>query len=204
MTDIITPEAARSAQAERQRIEPTPEMAIAQTVIPYPRDDPKARYLGLRASGFTIREALKLIGYGHSALSMWRRDEAFAEVEIKLPEYRQRLANEYVHLEFIRNYRLVLEKDYRVLQHSIHPDKDEDGNAKPMSSQDHSYLLKARSHYTPQQLEIIEALMSGTEPGKEFNFTDFILAAAQTKQRVTLESKKATFEVVTNASETDS
>lgn len=197
MTDTtISPEVARTIQAKTQQVEPTQEMAIAQSVIPYNRDDARGKYLGLRASGFTIREALKLIGYGHSALSMWRRDAEFTAIEEKLPEYRQQLANEYVHLEFIRNYRLVLEKDYRVLQRSIHPEKDEEGKLIPMSSQDHSYLLKARSHYTPQQLEIIETLMSGRDGGHEFNFTEFILAAAQTKQRVTLESKKATFEVV--------
>jgi len=194
--EIIAPEEARRVQAVAARHEVTQEEQIAQSLIPYNHDDARAKYLGYRSSGFTTREALKLIGYGASALSMWRRDSEFLAIENDLPRYRKQLANEYVHLEFIRNYRLVLLKDYRVYQRSLTTEKDIEGHILPMSDQDHDYLLKARTHYTPQQLQIIESLMSGTEPGKEFNFTDFILAAAaQTKKRVTVESKKATFEL---------
>jgi hypothetical protein len=207
-TEIISPEHARTEQAKRASMNTeTEEEHIAQSIIPYNRDDPKARYLGLRSSGFTTREALKLIGYGKSALSMWRvHDEEFAKLEADLPKYRKQLANEYVHLEFIRNYRLVLEKDYRVLQDSLNPRtevvKEVTPNeiisrvvTIPMDKQDHDYLIKARGHYTPQQLQIIETLMSGKESGADFDFTDFILAAAKTKQMVTTESKKITFEV---------
>jgi hypothetical protein len=211
-TELIRPEDARIEQAEQQRIAQagTPEMSIAQTVIPYNHDDTRAKYLGLRASGFTTREAIKYLAIAKSTVSMWRvNDPKFAAIEDDLPKYRKQLANEYVHLEFIRNYRLVLEKDYRVLQESLYPHtirvKGSTGIDRDlptaMSDQDFAYLLKARSHYTPQQLEIIERLMSGKEnSGNNFNFEEFVLAAAKTTRRVTVESKTATFEAVTEMS----
>ena len=205
-SDPVAPEVARSLQAEKQReAVQTPEMSIAQTVVPYNRDDVRARYLGLRCSGFTSREAQKYLGIGHSTVSMWRRDAEFKSVEDHMPDYRRQLANEYAHLEFIRNFRLVLEKDFRVLSESLTPRKiSVVGNSgkehelpAPMSDQDFAYLLKARGFYTPQQLEVIERLMNGTnDKSDSFSFEDFILTAARTKQTVTAESKKLTIETV--------
>jgi len=161
---------------------------IAHSVIPYSRDDARARYLSLRASGFTIREALRLIGYAHSTLSKWRLDPEFVDVEKRLPEYRKELAAEYVGLEFTRNYRLVLEKDYRVLQRSLTKTKDEFGREVPieLSEQEHAYLMKMRSHYTPQQLQILEALLRGEQGqvDQEFNFTEFVIRAAREKVEI--------------------
>jgi hypothetical protein len=171
------------------RPEQTDAEKIAQSIIPYPRDDSRARYLGLRASGFTIREALKLIGNAHSTLSAWRKDEEFVSLEARVPEFQKQLSLEFANLEFIRNYRLVLEKDFRVLQQSIYPQK-KDGVLLPMSDQDQAYLLKMRSHYTPQQLQIISSLLS-TDTGEQLDFTEFIIQAARTtSDRVTIEAKR--------------
>lgn len=150
---------------------------LASSIIPYARDDSRARYLGLRTSGFTIREALRLMGYAHSTLSKWRLDAEFVSLEERLPEFRQQLSLEYVGLEFVRNYRLVLEKDYRVLQGSL--------DKKELTDQDQAYLLKMRSHYTPQQLQIIEALLNaeGGELGKDMDFTEKVLEFAKIRER---------------------
>jgi hypothetical protein len=169
-----------------------PEEAIAQSIIPYSLDDNKGHYLALRAGGLAVREALKLIGCGHSALSMWRTDQQFVTIENDLPKYRKQLAKDFVHMEFIRNYILILEKDHRVIHSSLNPTKTTikiDGMDKevtlPMEQQDHAYLLKARSHYTPQQLEVIEKLLTG-DGAKDVSWEQIILAAAKnTKQRVT-------------------
>lgn len=166
---------------------------LATSIVPWARDDARARYLGLRASGFTIREALKLIGYVHSALSRWRLDPAFVDIENRLPEYRKELSIEYANLEFVRNYRLVLEKDFRILKHSLHPDTVEvDGKQIPvaMSKNDHEYLIKMRTHYTPQQLQIIQTMVESD--GKDnggYNFTDFVIEASKISERVRIESK---------------
>jgi len=139
----------------------TPEESIPRSLVPWNLDDDRSRYLGLRSSGFTIREALGLIAKAKSTLSKWRKDPVFLDLENRLPELRKELAMEYASVEFLRNYRLVLEKDHRVLKASL---KDEthtiDGKefTTPMSSQDFAYLKVMRAHYTPQQLQAINSL----------------------------------------------
>ncbi len=171
----------------------TDEEKIATAIVPYARDDARARYLGLRASGFTIREALKLIGYAHSTLSKWRLDSRFVDIETRLPEYRAELSKEYANLEFLRNYRLVLEKDFRILKRSLNPqyaDFNGDKIEIPLTKQDQEYLIKMRTHYTPQQLQIIEALVSGNGKDDSFDFTKFVIEASRTVERVRVEGKK--------------
>ncbi len=168
-------------QSATEATETSQEERIAQSIVPYNRDDARARYLGLRASGFAIREALRLIGKAQSTLSAWRHDEEFQSLENRIPELRNTLALEYANLEFLRNYRLILEKDYRVIKESLEKDKE-------LSPQEHQYLLKLRSHYTPQQLQIMETLFRGDTP-EGFDFTNFIIEATRTQERVRIESR---------------
>ena len=175
----------------------SPEESIPRAVVPWNRDDDRSRYLGLRASGFTIREALGLIGKAKSTLSHWRSDSEFAALEERLPELRKDLAMEYASLEFLRNYRLVLEKDYRVLKASLERRTRTDNNGIkhpiPMDSQDFQYLTKMRAHYTPQQLQAIEALFGRTGEGGETNsWTDFVLSLSRTttnKDEITIRTR---------------
>lgn len=172
----------------------TVQESIAQTIVPYPRDDARARYLGLRACGFTIREALKLMGYAHSTLSLWRQTPQFVELELKLPEYRRQLAAEYIALEFKRNFRLVMEKDFLVIKKSLDKVRGDDGKYRPVAllPQEQQYLLKLRGFYTPQQLQILEAL-AGLETGsKELNWTELVLAAQKVQQSVTVRASRTT------------
>jgi len=172
----------------------TPEESIPRAIVPYARDDDRSRYLGLRASGFTIREALGLIGKAKSTLSMWRHDITFSELESKIPEFRKTLALEYASLEFLRNYRLILEKDFRVIKGSLMRKTvlGDDGktSAIPQDSQDFQYLLKARAHYTPQQLQAIEQLFGKGDGKEEFNWTDFVLTMSRTKEEIKVETRK--------------
>lgn len=150
--------------------------------------------MGLRSSGFTIREALGLIGKAKSTLSHWRNDPKFLELEDRLPELRRELGLEYAALEFLRNYRLILEKDFRVAKDSLtkHTKKDRDGNIveAEMSSQDFKYLLQMRSHYTPQQLQAIEQLFGKGGGSGEVNFTDFVLTLSRKSEELKIESRK--------------
>jgi hypothetical protein len=150
----------------------TQEEQIARSFVPWPRDDLKSRYLGLMCSGFSLREACKYLGIGKSAVSNWRTDPKFVDAEQHIPEYRKALSREYLNLEFIRNFRLLLEKDKQVAEKAIHPDLDENGKPMPMGSQDHSYLLKMRQAYTPQQLQALQAIAGGSLDG--FNWTDLL------------------------------
>ena len=145
--------------------------SIAQSIIPYPYDDNRAKYLGLRASGFTPKEATKLLRLTGAALSTWRRNPEFAALEKRLPEFRKELALEYASLEFYRVFRLITEKDVRIVKKSLEVDKE--GNSILMTKEENSYLLKLRSFYTLQQMQVLAALGSnGTTEG--FDFTETI------------------------------
>jgi len=171
-------------------IVPSDSESIAVSTIPWNRDDARAQYLGLRASGFKLREALALIGKAKSTLSLWRHDPVFVNLENKIPELRSTLALEYANLEFLRNYRLILEKDYRVLKSSLQKKVDADGKPTSMDGQDFQYLLKMRAHYTPQQLQVIEQLMSDSKSGgKVFNLTDFVVTATRAVEQVRIETR---------------
>lgn len=168
------------------------EESISQSIVPYNRDDDRARYLGLRASGFKIREALRLLDKAKSTLSLWRTDPEFVGLEERLPEFKHELAVEYANLEFLRNYRLVMEKDFRVISSSLETQTIEGRTVpKPMSNQDYNYLLKLRTHYTPQQLQIIETIMNPQKEGSgtpsDFDFTKLVLTMQRSKE--TLEVK---------------
>ena len=145
--------------------------AIAQSIIPYPYDDNRAKYLGLRSSAFTPREATKLLGLTGAALSTWRRDPEFAALEKRLPEFRKELALEYASLEFYRVFRLITEKDVRVIKKSLEVDKE--GNSTPMTKEENSYLLKMRSFYTLQQMQVLAVMATG-EASASFDFTELI------------------------------
>jgi len=130
------------------------EVSIATTLIPWRKDDFRARYMGYLACGFNVEEALYMLGLKVDWLEEQRQDEGFNTIELSIPEIRKELSKEYIELDFFRNFRLVLEKDYRILKKSIEEEI--------LPRQAHDYLLKLRSAYTPQQLQILEQVMKGT------------------------------------------
>lgn len=182
-------------------VTPSDTESIAQSLIPYPYDDNRAKYLGLRSSGFRPREALKLIGVTGAGLSFWRKDAQFADLERRLPEFRRQLALEYVNLEFLRNFRLITEKDFQILRRSLQTvEVDVDGHkekvAMPLTKQEHDYLLKMRPNYTPQQIQALQALVTGEAPSGEFNFTDVVKAIRRAEQ-IKVRATRETLEVST-------
>jgi hypothetical protein len=157
----------------------TEPVRIAQSALPYDYSDNKAKYLGLRCCGFTVRETLSELGLAKSTLSLWREDYKFAQLEKKLPELRKTLGIEYVTLEYLRNYRKFLKKDHEVISAAL--EKDEEGKPVELSKVDADYLLKARAHYTPQQLQALEALLNHGSAAEE-NFTEIVLQMRRTQQ----------------------
>ncbi len=148
-------------------------VAIASSLIPYDRDDEKAMYLGYRACGFSVREALQLIQRSKAWLSGARHDEKFLNLENRIPEIRKDVSKEYVEIEFFRNFRLVLEKDYQVLQKSlglVQELNEETGQMQVahLTPSEASYLIRMRAQYTPQQLGIIEVVVKGSANGEDF------------------------------------
>ena len=153
------------------------EVSAAITLIPYRRSDDRAKYLGWCSSGFSDEEALFVLGLTRAWLESARQDEKFLELEERVPEFRRELSREYTELDFLRNFRMVLEKDKRVIQRSLEMElvEDEDtGELVPaeMSPYDQQYLLRLRSAYTPQQLQLLEAVVSGKDGG--FNFAEWV------------------------------
>ncbi len=145
--------------------------------------------MGYLACGFNTDEALYMLGKTQEWLEEQRRDDGFNAIELKVPEIRKELSKEYIELDFFRNFRLVLEKDYRVLNKAIREDMDN-----VLSKHEHEYLLKLRSAYTPQQLQILEQVMKGTGPDN-FNFArwvsdnqDKIREISRTTDRITFQN----------------
>jgi O6-methylguanine-DNA--protein-cysteine methyltransferase len=104
-------------------------------------------------------EAVRHLGITKSALYEWRRtDPQFVETEKRLPEYRKQLAIEHTTLEFLKIYRKIAKKDLEVVERSL--EKDEQGNPINLTKQEQDYLLKLRSYYSPQQLQVLEALVN--------------------------------------------
>ncbi|KKN54545.1 hypothetical protein LCGC14_0591370 [marine sediment metagenome] len=154
-----------------------PEVSAATTLIPYRKDDNRAMYLGYMACGFSDEEALFVLGLDRSWLKEVRQDGTFSNMEERMPELRKELSREYTELDFYRNFRMVLEKDHLILRKSLGMVlvRDEDtGEMVPeeLSIYDHQYLLRLRSAYTPQQLQLLEAVTSSSESG--FNFVKWM------------------------------
>jgi len=113
------------------------QVSIATTLIPWRKDDYRARYMGYLACGFNPEESLYMLGLKADWLEEQRQDSDFNTFELKVPEIRKELSKEYIELDFFRNFRMVLEKDYRTLRKALEMDGI-------MTGQDHQYLLKMR------------------------------------------------------------
>lgn len=137
------------------------EVSIASTLIPWDRDDERALFFGYRASGLSVREALNMIKRSKPWLSAQRHDQQFVDLEKRIPEFRRALSKEYVEIEFFRNFRLVLEKDHQVLKKALRNEA--------LTKNEQEYLIKLRSQYTPAQIQILEALVSGGGSGLDFS-----------------------------------
>jgi len=153
------------------------EVSAAAALIPYRRDDERCKYLGYLACGFSDEEALYVLGLTRTWLTDARLDKKFTELEEHIPDLRKELSREYTEMDFYRNFRMVLEKDHRVLRKSLEMELVEDeetGEMVPaeMTSQDFQYLLRLRSAYTPQQLQLLESISSGSDGG--FNFAEWV------------------------------
>lgn len=162
------------------------QVSIATTLIPWRKDDDRARYMGYLACGFHPEEALYVLGLTIEWLEEQRRDESFSAIELKIPEIRKELSKEYIELDFFRNFRLVLEKDYRILTKSIQTDV-------VLNKQEHEYLLKLRSAYSPQQLAVLEQVMKGIG-AEDFNFMKYVATHQNQIREVSRTTDKITFD----------
>lgn len=143
---------------------------VASALIPHLAGDTeieskRMRYLGLRACGFKIREALALVGTTERSLRRWRKIPKFAEWEEKLPEIRRQLARAHTELTWLRNTQLFLIRDQQILEKAL------DGEA--LSRGENAYLNRARSMYTPQALAVFEKYF-GSVGEEDYDLIGFI------------------------------
>lgn len=147
----------------------TTEEGKTLVTLPNLSDSPlKQKYLSFRACGFTIRESAQLTGIREKTVRAWRYlDGEFKKLDTtQLGELRDTFAEKFIEVEFLRNFRLILKKDYEVIIKSIvNPDE--------LTQHESAYLKQARAHYTPQQLNIIRSALGGNGVS-QFNYTQFI------------------------------
>jgi hypothetical protein len=135
-------------------------------------------YLSYRATGFSKRESCALAKVGESTIRRWAAgNPEFNQLENEqIGNLVEQFGHKYLELEFLRNYRLALRKDFDIFLKSVAmPDS--------LTSQENSYLLKARGHYTPEQLAIIRKMVEAGGLG-ELDFTQLVLQFSQQPQTV--------------------
>lgn len=151
--------------------EVTPTEGIAQSLINfYVEGGKRARYLSYLVAGFSIMEAVTLAKIHHKSVLRWREDDSnFVDLERKATgELREQLSNQLINIEFTRNFRLVLAKDFQILF------KDAAGTQ--LTDKEQQYLLLIRKFYTPQQLAMIKQIVGGDgKPTEAFDFTRTVL-----------------------------
>ena len=149
-------------------VDESPASSILQSLFEENTDTTnKARWLGYRASYFTVREACKLADVTERTIRNWRKEPWFYDAEKKLPELRKHLGKDIAKLEFLRNFRLILEQDYKVLKKLI-IDKE------LLEPSEVAYLNKIRAHYTPQQLQTMDGFFTEDPEGANLNFTKIV------------------------------
>ena len=149
----------------------TPTEGMAQSLINHYADGgKKARYLSYLVAGFSVMESVTLAKIHHKSVLRWREDgDGFLELEKQaLGELREQLSNQIIDIEFTRNFRLVLAKDFQILF--------KDAQDKPLSDKEQQYLLAIRKFYTVEQLARIRQLVGGKDgTGEAFDFTKTVL-----------------------------
>ena len=121
-------------------------------------------------------ESVTLAKITRKSIRFWRRESAFVELEQKaLGELREQLSNQLINIEFTRNFRLVLAKDFQILF--------KDAQEKSLTEKEQQYLLVIRKFYTPEQLTRIRQLVSGKDDsGEAFDFTRTVLTIRLEKE----------------------
>lgn len=153
---------------------------MAQSLVPFYTDGgKKSKYLSYIVASFSVTEAAKLAKVHLKTVQRWRKDDLqFQEIENRgLTDLRKQLSKELIDIEFTRNFRMVLQKDFDVLFKTV--------TGVMLTDREHQYLLQIRKHYTPQQLAMIKQILGEvTGAGKEFDFTKLTLTIRREREEM--------------------
>ena len=158
--------------------------SVALSMMPNLEEEgKKGAYLAKRICNFSVRESCQLAKVSEKSVRRWREaDPEFARIDGNgLTELRKRLANEYVDMEFTRNFHLVLQKDFEILYKSA--------TGAVLTEKEEAYLLKIRAHYTPQSLAMVKQLLGGGTTEEPFNFSRYVLSIRREREEIRLEER---------------
>ena len=122
----------------------------------------KARYLSWKASGFSVRESARAAEVTQATVMRWRKtDDNFRELEITyVRDLKRNLAADLLKLEFLRNMKMAMFKDSRVLQKAMGP-------LELMTERDFDYLKRIRPLYVASELLNLDRALAPEYEGAE-------------------------------------
>lgn len=155
---------------------------IVESLIPYivnsyAEGGKKIRYFSYIMSGFAKREAVALAKVHTKTVDGWEKDPQFMEMLNHLPEIRKRLSDQILDIEYTRNFRLILDKDFKLLF--------KDAMSEFLTNAEEEYLKNIRKFYTPQQLVMVKQLATGGPQTTEtFDFTKTVMEITLRKEEI--------------------
>ena len=113
----------------------------------------KATYLGFRAIGLTVDQALEILQLGPEDYLRWcRQTPEFREFELNhLPILQSRVGADLIRLGFMRNMTMLLYRDQLSILRSIGPQGFEG-----LSEREFAYLRQIRRFYTTADLRSLQ------------------------------------------------
>lgn len=153
---------------------------VAEQTLPYFDDGKKSEYLSYRLCDFSEMQSIQLSKIHHKTVMRWREaDPLFKSLDMNidgaLVKARKELSINYLDIQYTRNFRLVMQKDFEVLFKSVTVPLT-------MTEMDKEYLMKIRAMYTPQQLAQIKMMLSGGDNKEPFDFTRLTLTIRRERE----------------------
>lgn len=148
----------------------------------------KADYLGYRATGFPIRQALYLADISWATLNRWRKtDTEFANIETdRIQELQSSVGNDLVHLGFLRNMRLAMKIDFKILLKAVH-------HMESLTDREYQYLKRMRSLYGSSELLAVNRALI-PEGQEDIDFSALVISITEKRTEVRLAKKQHTEE----------
>ncbi|KKN17586.1 hypothetical protein LCGC14_0964520 [marine sediment metagenome] len=139
-------------ESGKSDIEPDDYEEMLRARIPLGNNPRKASYLSYRAAGFSVRESCALVPVTFGTVKAWRRDdEEFRGWESgeKLSWLQSNVAHDLTQMEFMRNFRLCLRLDKKVLYRAAL-------SLESLTPKEMEILKVIRKHYTPQDIIAVQ------------------------------------------------
>lgn len=133
-------------------------------------NDRKRVYLSYRLTGFGMREAAKLAGVVEKTIKNWRKaDENFNKLDTEgLSEARHGYSSRAIGIEFTRNMRLILQRDFTILTRAVEDETQ-------LTKEERQYLNRIRASYTPNQLEVMQRLLGEIKDNGVEDYDELIM-----------------------------